>query len=84
MLGTSRSVLDTDVLEQLAGSRGAFIATVNSNFLAEAIGPYAESLGNLVVFTISPVTNANETVKITVNGVAASESAPFGVDASCQ
>jgi hypothetical protein len=84
MLGTSRSVLDTDVLEQLAGSRGAFIATVNSNFLAEAIGPYAESLGNLVVFTVSPVNDANETVEITVNRVAASESAPFGVDASCQ
>ena len=84
MLGTSREFIDTDVLEQLAGSRGAFIATVNSNFLAEAIGPYAESLGNLVVFTISPVTNANETVVITVNSVAASESAPFGSDASCQ
>jgi hypothetical protein len=84
MLGTSRSVLDTDVLEQLAGSRGAFIATVNSNFLAEAIGPYAESLGNLVVFTVFPVDDVSETVEITVNRVAASESAPFGVDASCQ
>jgi hypothetical protein len=84
MLGTSREFIDTDVLEQLAGSRGAFIATVNSNFLAEAIGPYAESLGNLVVFTVSIVNDPNETVEITVNRVAASESAPFGVDASCQ
>lgn len=84
MLGTSREFIDTNVLEQLAGSRGAFIATVNSNFLAEAIGPYAKSLGNLAVFTISPVTNANETVEITVNRVAASETAPFGVDANCQ
>jgi len=84
MLGTSRTVLDSDVIEQLAGSRGAFIETVNSNFLAEAIGPYAESLSNLVVFKVSNINNVNETVEITVNRVAASESAPFGVDASCQ
>lgn len=84
MLGTSRSVIDDAVLDQLAGDRGAFVTTVNSSFLAEAIGPYTESLKNMVVFTLLPATGfAGKTVEIDVGGVTASESEPFNLDVSC-
>ncbi len=60
MLGTFQ--LDSDIdqilegratLERLAGTRGAFVNALNASFLEAAITPFAESLGNLVVFTLS-------------------------------
>jgi hypothetical protein len=60
------------------------VNALNTNFLEEAIGHYAESLGNLVVFTLSDDTGfAGKTVEIDVDGVAASE-ADFDIGADCQ
>jgi hypothetical protein len=85
MLGTLRSEVDAQVLDELAGTRGAAVNALNTNFLEEAIGPYAESLGNLVVFTLSPDTGfAGKTVEISAGGEAASAVEPFDIDASCQ
>ena len=85
MLGTFRSEVDAQVLEDLAGTRGIAVNALNTNFLEEAIKPYAESLGNLVVFTVSPGTGfANETVTIDVDGISASEVEPFDIDGGCQ
>lgn len=85
MLGTFRSEVDALVLDDLAGSRGVAVNALNTNFLEAAIGPYADSLGNLVVFTVSPGTLfANETVTIDVGGISASEVEPFDIDGGCQ
>jgi hypothetical protein len=92
MLGTFSQDSDIDkilegqaVLERLAGTRGAFANTLNANFLEAAITPFAESLGNLVVFTLSKDTLfADKTVEISVDGTAASAVAPFDIPAECQ
>ena len=85
MLGTIRSEVDALVLEELAGTRGAAVNALNTNFLEEAINSYADSLGNLVVFTLSPATRfADMTVEIDVDGATASEVAPFDIGAGCQ
>ena len=85
MLGTLRSEVDALVLEELAGTRGAAVNALNTNFLEEAINSYADSLGNLVVFTLSPATGfADKTVEIDVDGATASEVAPFDIGAGCQ
>ena len=85
MLGTFRSEVDAQVLEDLAGIRGVAVNALNTNFLEEAIKPYAASLGNLAVFTVSPDTEfANSTVTINVGGTTASEVEPFDIDGSCQ
>ena len=57
-------------LERLAGTRGAFVNALNASFLEAAITPFAESLGNLVVFTVYKETNfAGTTVSIEVDGL---------------
>ena len=85
MLGTFRSEVDAQVLEDIAGERGAAVNALNTNFLEAAIGPYAESLGNLVVFTLKPATLfADKVVTIEVDGLSASEIAPFDIDGGCQ
>ena len=85
MLGTFRSEVDAQVLEDLAGTRGATVNALNTNFLEEAITSFAESLGNLVVFTVSPDTLfAGKTVVIDVGGVTASAVEPFDIDGTCQ
>jgi hypothetical protein len=88
MLGTFRSEVDAQILADLAGTRGAFVNALNTNFLQGAIEAYAESLGNgnLVVFTLSEDNTlfAGKTVEINVGGVVASTAEPFDVDAGCQ
>jgi len=85
MLGTFRSEVDAQVLDDLAGTRGVAVNALNTNFLEEAIKPYAESLGNLVVFTVSSDTEFDgKMVTIEVGGVSASEVEPFNIDGSCQ
>jgi len=85
MLGTFRSEVDAQVLDELAGTRGIAVNALNTNFLEEAIKPYAESLGNLVVFTVSPDTLfSGKTVAIDVGGITASEVEPFDIDGTCQ
>jgi hypothetical protein len=72
-------------LERLAGTRGAFVNALNASFLEAAITPFAQSLGNLVVFTVKAHTNfANGEVKIEVDQLPASEMPPFDIDGSCQ
>jgi len=92
MLGTFQ--LDTDIdkilegratLENLAGTRGAFVNALNASFLEAAITPFAESLGNLVVFTLYKHTNfAGTTVRIEVDSLGASATEPFDIDGGCQ
>ena len=92
MVGTFQ--LDPDIdrifegrvtLERLAGTRGAFVNALNASFLEAAITPFAESLGNLVVFTLYQDTLfAEETVRIEVDNVGASEAKPFDIPADCQ
>lgn len=85
MLGTFQSEVDAQVLEDLAGARGTFANALNTNFLAEAVGPYADSLGELVVFTLAPATLfAGKTVQIDVGTASASEVEPFDLGAGCQ
>ena len=92
MVGTFQQDPDIDrilegraTLERLAGTRGAFVNTLNSSFLEAAITPFAESLGNLVVFTLYQDTLfAEETVRIEVDNVGASEAKPFDIPADCQ
>ncbi|MDH3970963.1 MAG: hypothetical protein OEU63_02200, partial [Gammaproteobacteria bacterium] len=72
-------------LERLAGTRGEFVNALNASFLEAAITSFAESLGNLVVFTLSRDTLfAEETVRIEVDSVGASEAKPFDIPADCQ
>ena len=72
-------------LERLAGTRGAFVNALNASFLEAAITPFAESLGNLVVFTVYKETNfAGTTVSIEVDGLTASATEPFDIDGGCQ
>jgi hypothetical protein len=92
MLGTFQ--LDDDIdqilegratLDRLAGTRGAFVNALNSSFLEAVLTPFAESLGNLVVFTLSKDTLfAEETVRIEVDNIGASEAKPFDIPADCQ
>jgi len=92
MVGTFQ--LDPDIdrilegratLERLAGTRGAFVNALNASFLEAVITPFAESLGNLVVFTLYQDTLfAEETVRIEVDNVGASEAKPFDIPADCQ
>ena len=85
MLGTFRSEVDAQLLDDLAGTRGVAVNALNTNFLEEAIKPYAESLGNLAVFTVSSDTQFDgKMVTIEVGGVSASEVEPFNIDGSCQ
>ena len=92
MLGTFQADADIDrilegraTLERLAGTRGAFVNALNASFLEAAITPFAESLGNLVVFTLYQDTLfAEETVRIEVDNVGASEAKPFDIPADCQ
>ena len=85
MLGTFRSEVDAQVLDDLAGTRGVAVNALNTSFLEEAIKPYAESLDSLVVFTISPDTLfAGKTVAINAGGLTASEVEPFDIDGTCQ
>ena len=85
MLGTFRSEVDALVLDDLAGTRGIAVNALNTNFLEEAIKPYAESLGNLVVFTISSDTEFDgKMVSIDAGGITASEVEPFNIDGTCQ
>jgi len=70
---------------RLAGTRGAFVNALNASFLEAAITPFAESLGNLVVFTVYKETNfAGTTVSIEVDGLTASATEPFDIDGGCQ
>jgi hypothetical protein len=72
-------------LERLAGTRGAFVNALNASFLEAAITPFAESLGNLVVFTLSQDTLfADRIVTIEVDNLAASAEKPFNIPAGCQ
>jgi len=72
-------------LERLAGTRGAFVNALNASFLEAAITPFAESLGNLVVFTVYKETNfAGTTVSIEVDSLTASAVEPFDIDGGCQ
>jgi hypothetical protein len=92
MLGTFQKDADIDrivegraALERLAGTRGEFVNALNASFLESAITSFAESLGNLVVFTLSRDTLfAEETVRIEVDSVGASEAKPFDIPADCQ
>ena len=92
MLGTFQQDSDIDqilkgraALKRLAGTRGAFVNALNASFLEATITPFAESLGNLVVFTLNKETNfADKTVRIEVDSLAASASEPFDIDGSCQ
>ena len=90
MMGTFQTTLDVDVLDALAGDRGEFIQALNTNFLRPAMEPYAESLGNLVVFTLSSDTGFNgKTVRIEVDGLwrDATETAynnSFDTDGNCE
>ena len=92
MLGTFQADADIDrilegraTLERLAGTRGAFVNALNASFLEAAITPFAESLGNLVVFTVYKETNfAGTTVSIEVDSLTASAVEPFDIDAGCQ
>ena len=90
MMGTFQTTLDVDVLNALAGDRGAFVQALNTNFLRPAMQPYAESLGHLVVFTLSSDTNFEDTtVRIEVNGLGrdATETAyngSFDTDGNCE
>jgi len=85
MVGTFQSQVNAQVLEELAGTRGAFVNALNTNFLEAAITSYAESLHNLVVFTLTPATGfRNSEVKIEVDGFSASATEPFNIDGGCQ
>ena len=88
VMGTFQTDLDVDVLDALAGTRGEFIQALNTNFLRPAMVPFAESLGNLVVFNLSAGTGfAGETVTIEVDslGRAATEyMGSFDFDGNCQ
>jgi len=89
MLGTFRSEVDAQVLEELAGTRGAAVNALNTNFLEAAIIPYAESLSNMVVFTLLPHTDflnlpPDGSVRIEVDGLEANAVTPFDIDGNCQ
>jgi hypothetical protein len=92
MVGTFQADADIDrilegraTLERLAGTRGAFVNALNASFLQAAITPFAESLGNLVVFTLSKDTLfADRIVTIEVDNLAASAAKPFNIPAGCQ
>jgi hypothetical protein len=92
MVGTFQADADIDkilegraTLERLAGTRGAFVNALNASFLEAAITPFAESLGNLVVFTLSQDTLfADRIVTIEVDNLAASAEKPFNIPAGCQ
>jgi len=92
MLGTFQQDIDIDkilegqaVLEHLAGDRGAFVNALNASFLEAAVMPFAESLGNLVVFTLKRHTLfENEIVRIEVDNLAKDAEKPFDIDGGCQ
>jgi hypothetical protein len=92
MVGTFQADADINkilegraTLERLAGTRGAFVNALNASFLEAAITPFAESLGNLVVFTLSQDTLfADRIVTIEVDNLAASAEKPFNIPAGCQ
>ena len=74
------------VLKRLAGDRGAFVNGLNASFLKAAITPFAQSLGNLVVFTLSPanIPFAEEIVTIEVDNLARDAKKPFDIPPDCQ
>jgi len=93
MLGTFQADDDVErileglvVLERLAGDRGAFVNALNASFLEAAITPFAKSLGNLAVFTLSPanVPLAGEIVTIEVDDFAKGAKQPFDIPPDCQ
>jgi hypothetical protein len=88
VMGTYQSTLDVEVLDALAGTRGAFKQALNTNFLQPAMEPYARSLGNLAVFTLSAATQfAGNTVRIEVDGLAQEATeymGSFDIDGNCQ
>ena len=92
MLGTFQADADIDrilegraTLERLAGRRGAFVNALNASFLEAAIASFAESLGNLVVFTVYKDTNfAGTIVSIEVDSLGANAMEPFNIDGGCQ
>ena len=90
MMGTfQETIVDVlkaqEVLKALAGDRGAFILALNTNFLRPAMEPFSESLGNLVVFTLSDDTGfAGKTVRIEVDGLWREAVEPFDIDGDCQ
>ena len=92
MLGTfqadgdaTQTLKGQDVLRRLAGTRGELVNALNASFLEAAIKPFAESLGHLVVFTLKAHTLfENEIVKIEVDQLSKSASAPFNINGGCQ
>ena len=73
------------VLKRLAGTRGAVVNALNASFLEGTITPFAESLGNLVVFTLSKDTLfADEVVTIEVDNLARDSKKPFDIPPGCQ
>lgn len=85
MMGTFRSEVAAQVLDLLAGTRGIAVNALNTNFLRAGIPPYAQSLGNLAVITLSKDTVfADKTVRIVVDGLEANAVEPFDIDGSCQ
>ena len=85
LMGTFQTDIDIAVLEALAKPRGASLQALNTNFLQAAMGPYAESLGNLVVFTLPSDTLFNgKTVRIEVDGLGRDAVEPFDIDGNCQ
>ena len=73
------------VLKRLAGTRGAVVNALNASFLEGSILPFAESLGNLVVFTLSKDTLfADEVVTIEVDNLARDAKKPFDIPPGCQ
>ena len=88
VMGTFQTTLDVAVLNALAATRGEFIQALNTNFLRPAMEPYAESLGNLVVFNLSAGTGfAGKTVRIEVDNLgreATEYMGSFDFDGNCQ
>jgi len=85
MMGTFQTAIDVGVLAALAEPRGASLQALNTNFLQAAMEPYAKSLGNLVVFTLSPDTGFDgKTVRIEVDGLGRDAVEPFDIDGNCQ
>jgi hypothetical protein len=85
MMGTFQTAIDVNVLAALAEPRGASLQALNTNFLQAAMEPYAKSLGNLVVFTLSPDTGFDgKTVRIEVDGLGRDAVEPFDIDGTCQ
>jgi len=77
--------LDVNVLNAVAGARGEFVQALNTSFLQDVMRPYSESLGNLVVFTLSSDTGfANKTVRIEVDNLGRETAQPFDIYSGCQ